>query len=164
MDDPRPEVPHPLPAYNSVRQLRTDAWKSLQDAADRLGKAATREAERARLAQQAEDLLDLLNPIEHYWAFPRIHHLLELRELLAQGEYDQLRKLTAGITRTLAEDTHPTSLPAARDHEHGEQIGLWVRPAQPTFEVLVVDDMAPREEESLRQELLRLRPGGPFHP
>jgi arginine decarboxylase len=77
--------------------------------------------------------------------------------LLAQGEYDQLRKLTAGITRTLAEDTHPTSLPAARDHEHGEQIGLWVKPAQPTFEVLVVDDMAPREEESLRQELLRLR-------
>src|SRR5262245_14134740 len=108
-------APLPLPAYNGVGQFRADAWNSLADATGRLQNASG-EAERARLAKPAGDLLGLLDPIEHYWAFPRRHQLLELRELLAQGDYDQLRKLTAGITRTLAQDTHRTSLPAEGDH------------------------------------------------
>src|SRR5262249_18949427 len=112
----------PLPAYNSVGQFRADAWNSLADATGRLRKAAG-EAERARLARQAEEVLALLDPIEHYWAFPRRHQLLDLRELLVRGEYDQLRKLAASITRTLAQDTHRTSLPAGGDHEPGEQAG-----------------------------------------
>src|SRR5215475_3600666 len=156
MRDAGSGAPLPLPAYNSVGQFRADAWNSLADATGRLRKAAG-EAERARLAQQAEEVLGLLDPIEHYWAFPRRHQLLELHELLARGEYDQLRKLAAGITRTLAQDTHRTSLPAGGDHEPGEQAGERAGPGQPKFEVLVVGDMPPDEEEALRQGLLQLR-------
>src|SRR5215831_18126152 len=134
MRDAGSGAPLPLPVYNSVGQFRADAWNSLADATGRLRKAAG-EAERARLAQQAEEVLGLLDPIEHYWAFPRRHQLLELHELLARGEYDQLRKLAAGITRTLAQSG----------------------PGQPKFEVLVVGDMPPDEEEALRQGLLQLR-------
>jgi hypothetical protein len=65
--DPGPGVSLPLPAYNSVGQLRADAWNRLEEATGHLLKV-TREAERTRLAQQAENLLGLLDPIEHYWA------------------------------------------------------------------------------------------------
>jgi arginine decarboxylase len=80
-----------------------------------------------------------------------------LRDLLGQGEYDQLRKLTAGITRTLAQDTHRASVPAGGDQEPGGRAGPSAGPGQPKFEVLVVSGMPSHEEEALRHELLRLR-------
>ncbi|MGH3150527.1 MAG: hypothetical protein ACRDOB_07340, partial [Streptosporangiaceae bacterium] len=154
----QPGVPLPLPAYNSVWQLRADAWNSLEDATGRLLDAAARGVERGALTRQVNDLLALLDPIEHYWAYPGRRHFLELRELLARDAYDQLHKLTACVTRALTGDAHPRgpgSLSAGGDREPGEHADT--TPGRPQFEVLVVDAMSPDEEEALREELHQLR-------
>jgi arginine decarboxylase len=140
MDDAtwgQPELPLPLPAYNSVQQLRADAWNSLKDATGRLPDAAVRGAGTETLTRQASDLLELLDPLEHYWAYPGRPRFVELRELLARDDWDQLHKLVARITRALGGDVQPRG--------------------RPEFEVLVVDSMAPEEEEALREELRQLR-------
>jgi arginine decarboxylase len=154
----QPDVPLPLPAYNSVGQLRADAWNSLKDATGRLADAAARGAGKGALARQVNDLLALLDPIEHYWAFPGRRRFLELRELRSRDAYDQLHKLTARITRVLAGDVHPRgpgALSAGGDRGSGEDADT--APGRPRFEVLVVDAMAPDEEEALREELRQLR-------
>ena len=161
MDDPRPEVSHPLPAYNSVRQLRTDAWKSLQDATDRLGKAATREAERARLAQQAEDLLGLVTPVERYWAYPRCTNGWCCASWSPRAITTSLASSTAGIVRSLAGTRTPPACPpqgttsTASDRAAGQT-------AQPTFEVLVVDDMSPPRRSRCGRAATATRPEDQF--
>jgi arginine decarboxylase len=132
-------VPLPLPAYNSVGQLRADAWNSLKDATGRLPDAATRGAGKEALTRHVSGLLELLDPIEHYWSYPGRRDFMELRELLARDAYGQLHTLTARITRALA-------------GPHAE-----TTPGRPQFEVLVVDAMSPDEEQALREELCQLR-------
>ena len=154
----QPDVPLPLSAYNSAWQLRTDAWNSLATATGRLPDAAARGVGKEALRQQINDLLELLDPIEHYWAYPGRRHLLELRELLTRDAYDQSRKLTTRITRALAGDAHPRgprSPSAGGNREPGE--GVETTSSRPHFEVLVVDAIQPDEEDALREEVRRLR-------
>ena len=161
MGDATPGQPDgrlPLPAYNSVWQLRADAWNSLKDVTSRLPDAAARGVEKGALTRQVSDLLELLDPIEGYWAYPGRQQFLELRELLARDAYDQLHKLTARIARGLARDVHPPgpgSLSAGGDRQPGQDVEI--ASGRPQFEVLVVDAMAPDEEEALREELRRQR-------
>src|SRR6516225_1186653 len=130
MGDATPGQPDgrlPLPAYNSVWQLRADAWNSLKDATSRLPDAAARGVGKGALMRQVSDLLELLDPIEGYWAYPGRQQFLELHEL------------TARITRALSRDVHPLSpgsLSAGGDRQPGQDVEI--ASGRPQFEVLVV--------------------------
>ena len=78
---PRRE-PFPVSAYFSIWQLRADGWGWLQDATQRCAEGPAQRAQGEGPAGEVRELLDLLDPIERYWAFPGKPAFQHLRELL----------------------------------------------------------------------------------
>jgi arginine decarboxylase len=69
------------PAYNSVWKLRSDAWGRLDTIGEQLAAAPSARG----VAEEAGALFELLEPIEHYWAFPGPRRLERARRLFAGG-------------------------------------------------------------------------------
>ena len=156
------------PAYNSTWQIRNDAWCSLEETSGQLLLAGAQHRPVGELDEAVHKLLDVLGPIERFWAFPGTPAFQKLRRLFTAGKYDRFAALVRGINRALATDSyrsgHSWDLGAeddALDHashpmEHG-------RADRPYFEVLVVEDMTEHQERALREELRRWRrPDDPF--
>src|SRR6516164_7896228 len=105
--------------YNSVWQLRADAWVSLADVTRRLitdPPAAAPDAPGepgpddagpgtagpcAEPLGRVEELLVLLEPIENCWAYPGRAGLSELRRLHRLGDRKALAARAAGLSRAL---------------------------------------------------------------
>ena len=156
------------PAYNSTWQIRNDAWCSLEETSGQLVLAGAQHRPFGAMDEAITKLLDVLGPIERFWAFPGTPAFQKLRRLFTAGKYDRFAALARGINRALATDSyrngHAWDLGAeddALDHaahplEHG-------RTDRPYFEVLVVEDMTEHQEHALREELRRWRrPDDPF--
>ncbi|MCZ0978792.1 hypothetical protein O1L60_04650 [Streptomyces diastatochromogenes] len=90
--------------HNSVGHLRADAWSSLTDLTHRL--AAQGADGRPDTAARIRELIDLLTPIEHCWAFPGTAALKELRGLHDQHEYRQLAHRAEELYGALAGHRH----------------------------------------------------------
>ena len=151
-------------AYNSVWQLRADAWANLQEAASRLAAQHIRGRPTERLAERAAGLVGQLSAIEQYWGFPGRHRFEQVRRLLDAGEFERFARTVGGLNRELTTDSFRTGVTRpAEGHEWsvpGQDVGaLAERPAlrRPYFEVLVVEDMTPPQEQALRAELYALR-------
>jgi arginine decarboxylase len=155
-------------AYNSTWQIRNDAWCSLEESSAQLVLAGARHRPVDDLDQTISRLLDVLGPIERFWAFPGMAAFLKVRRLFTAGKYDRFAALVRGINRALATDSYRTGQtwdPGAEDEgldrgahplEHG-------RTDRPYFEVLIVEDMTEQQERALREELRRWRrPDDPF--
>ncbi|MGW9123085.1 aminotransferase class I/II-fold pyridoxal phosphate-dependent enzyme [Streptomyces sp. NPDC055663] len=147
--------------HNSVGQLRADAWSSLTDLTHRL--AAHGVDGRRDTTARIQELIRLLTPIEHCWAFPGTAALKELRRLYDQGEYRQLAQRTDELDRALAGHRHrgtaphTAATPSAAPDETTDTAHPQPAPSTPYFEVLVVGDLDAAEEQALRAELRRLR-------
>ena len=107
-------------------------------------------------------MFDLLEPIEHYWAFPGVRRFERARRLFAAGAYDRFAHLVAGLNRELATDSYRRWRvgPRGRGSGAGPRSVAGVgrqRAAAPYFEVLIVDPVGPQQEAVLREELHRLR-------
>jgi arginine decarboxylase len=155
------DVVNPL-AYNSLWQLRTDAWSRLEEECDRLAAGMTREGPVDHATGPASYLLGLLDPIESYWAFPGSQRLDEVRRLFDAGDFGGLAHLVAGINRALVTDSYRRGSawpPAGPDGENELEVVALEESARdrPYFEVLVVEEMSPAQERALRDELRRLR-------
>ncbi|MFZ3554665.1 aminotransferase class I/II-fold pyridoxal phosphate-dependent enzyme [Streptomyces sp. BH055] len=147
--------------HNSVGQLRADAWSSLTDLTHRL---ATQGADGgSHTTAHIEELLRLLAPIEHCWAFPGTPGLTELRGLLTQGEHRQLAQRADELDRALAGHPHrgtaphTAATPSGAPEDPADAAHLLPASTTPYFEVLVVGDLDAAEEQALRAELRRLR-------
>jgi arginine decarboxylase len=147
--------------YNSLSQLRADTWCTLEEVTAQLAANRGRPAE--DVAEQAHDLLHLLEPIEHYWAFPGTETYQHVRRLCVTADYDRLARVVARINRALVTDSYRHGVtwtpgeeqdePHDRDAARSEPAG----PQRPYFEVLVVEDMNEAEERALREDLRRWR-------
>ncbi len=150
--------------YNAS-QLRSDTWSQLKSATDRLERQAHDSAGEVRLVQQAADLLDLLEPIESYWAFPGRHAFHQLRRLLEHGDYAILERGVARIVRALMSNSYrrkaiPLGLHRGDEEEAEEEVFESKDEqihARPYFEVLVVDDATAQQEHALRAGLREMR-------
>jgi arginine decarboxylase len=71
-------------AYNTVWQLRADAWCRLEEAADRLSRPTTPEL-KDRYVGIVGDLLTVLTPLEPYWAYPGSPQFARMQRLFAAG-------------------------------------------------------------------------------
>jgi len=131
----------PARAYNSVWQLRGDAWSSLADATKRLFESSLHADQNDTLRKEVASLFQLLDPIETYWAYPGREQLHQLRDMCEDGDYEAAMRIAVTVSRHLIR------------HEIA---------GRPVFEVLIVDDISAAEAQALRDELLSLRVEDPF--
>jgi arginine decarboxylase len=156
-----------LNAYHSVMQLRMDGWKQLQYNAQRLNELSAADEDVGRWRKLVREGLELLEPIDSYWAFPSRHDFDTLNELYGKRRYEQLSKLISRINRAISSQSYRSkqvSLELCDDEEELGEIGDAVEErtsqayrSRPYFEVLVVDTITPKEEEILKSGLRRLR-------
>jgi len=157
------EVAKP-PVYNSLWQLRADSWSALEEASERLAVAVTQERPTERLVKEVDRLLDVLAPMEVYWAFPGVQTFQHARRLFGAGKYDRLARLIAAINRALITDSYRNGGQWSAEHLDREPLNgadalslEHNRETRPYFEVLIVDDMTGAQERALREDLRRLR-------
>ncbi|CAM5513972.1 MULTISPECIES: aminotransferase class I/II-fold pyridoxal phosphate-dependent enzyme [Streptomyces] len=145
--------------YNSVGQMRADAWSSLEELARRWAGGPSVDVSPQRTAQRLEELFGLLAPIENCWAFPGKTGLGELRRLYEIGDRQRLAQRVMELNRVLGTDTYRTASPppAGQEDAVGEAPHAGVSSDKPYFEVLVVGDLDETEAATLRKRLCRLR-------
>ena len=146
-------------AYNSVWQLRGDAWCRLEEAADRLTRSTTTGELRDEYIRICKKLLTRLTPLEPYWAYPGQPQFAKVQRLFTAGSYDKFSHSVARINRALttesyrtgdvdtagADDTDmfPTDPRTLENQPVGNREQLY-------FEVLVVESMTEAQERALR--------------
>jgi arginine decarboxylase len=155
-------------AYNSLWQLRNDAWSSLEESAAQLILQSAQQRPLEKLNDIISELLDTIGPIERFWAFPGSQAFGRVRRLFAAGKYDRFAAVVSEINRALASDSYHTNpaweLGADDDAYDRDVLPMeQARLEKPYFEVLVVEDMTEQAEAALREELRRWRrPDDPF--
>jgi arginine decarboxylase len=156
-------VPAGSNAYNSLWQVRTDAWSALEESTAQLALAGAQQRPVEQLTDAVAEALAVLAPIERFWAFPGMQAFYKVRQLFATGKYHRCATLVARINRTLATDSyrggHADADADADDEAYEHEVGPAAQSRQdrPYFEVLVVEDMTEDQERALREELRRWR-------
>jgi len=155
--------------YYNASQLRADTWTRLKSVAVRLANAEPRGAAPDPLRQEAARAIDLLTPIESYWAFPGHDACSQLRRLLDKGEFIDFGCAVERIVRALMSNSYrrrsvPIGLQGdADDEEEALEAKDGHLHARPYFEVLIVDSMSSHYEHQLRLGLRDMRrPEDPF--
>jgi len=148
----------------SATQLRSDQWSALQGATQSLSKAVHAGKSVEPLKARAEQLLQALEPIETFWAFPGRSVIRRLAELLRDENFDQLAITVRRIVRATSSGfyrrrTVPllgdvTDNDQGQDDEEGPDARAYARPY---FETLFVDNITEPQEDSLRSSLHSMR-------
>ncbi|MGZ8812927.1 MAG: aminotransferase class I/II-fold pyridoxal phosphate-dependent enzyme [Mycobacterium sp.] len=149
-------------AYNSVWQLRGDSWCRLDEASDKLSRCTTNSDLKDEYISTCRDLLEILTPLEPYWAYPGMPQFSRVLRLFAAGDYDKFGQAVGQINRALTTESYRSG-----DVEHAglDEHDLFPKdPRQlenqattnsgvPYFEVLVVESMTEEQERLLRNEV-----------
>jgi arginine decarboxylase len=148
-------------AYNSVWQLRGDAWCGLEEAAERLTRPSCTGPLKEQYVATCRDLLSKLTPLEPYWAYPGSPQFARVQRLFAAESYDKFAQAVSRINRALTTESYRTG-----DVEHAGIDDVDMFPTDPRqleqqtdkkdqlyFEVLVVEAMTEAQEQQLRREV-----------
>src|SRR5690349_21417967 len=148
--------------YNSIWQLRADTWSNLEEASERLALAVAQGRSAERLTGKINELLNLLEPIEQYSAFPGRPRLDYARRLFNDREFDRFTRVMCSVNRALVTESYrkgaqrlPGGEADADERESRQSDESFL--GRPYFEVLVVDEMTPQQERAFREELRSLR-------
>ena len=149
-------------AYNTVWQLRADAWCRLEEAAERLSSPTASGQGKDQYAAVVSDLLAQLAPLESYWAFPGAPQFARAQRLFSAGQYDKFSRTVARINRALTTDSYRSGEVETAGLDESDVFPIDPRqleqqqPAkreQLYFEVLVVESMTEAQEQALRNEV-----------
>ena len=148
--------------YRSVWEVRNDGWIHLSDNAHRLAEMELSGGDVELARQLVAEALDLLEPIESYWAFPGRQGFLRLQSLFQDREHAGFNDLVHRISRALSSQSYRRSFVSLHLDEEAaveeeERRESEVRTDRPYFEVLIVDELSAQEEDSLRQRLHSMR-------
>ena len=148
--------------YNSVSQLRADAWSRLEDASYQLARntAAGQPIESNRRACEA--LLARLAPLEPYWAYPGGAQFGGLNRLFETGDYAKFATAANHINHSLTRETYrlgeidvvgidDESLLFSEAGRPDIRSGGQREPKY--FEVLAVEALTEAQERQLRKEV-----------
>jgi len=148
----------------SATQLRSDQWSALQDVTQSLSKAVHAGKSVAPLQERAQQLLQALEPMEMFWAFPGRSVFDRLNELMRAENFDQLASVVRRIVRATSSGFYRRRtvplLGDGPDNDLGqeEEESPDARAyARPYFETLFVDNLTEPQEHSLRSSLLSMR-------
>lgn len=147
--------------YYNASQLRADTWNRLKNIAFRLNEGHPRKND----AETARKLLEELEPMESYWAFPGAYVFQHLPRLLYLEEYEDLSNLVTRIVSALMSGqyrrrhvnllTH-TESDTGDPEDDAEEIEHRLR-RRPFFETLVVDDLTMGQQRAQRDEFVDMR-------
>ena len=147
-----------LGVYYAATRQRTDIWQRLrthtQELAEEPGSSAT-------LQKEIRQDLDDLARLETYFAYPGRPVVARLQQLLERGDHGAAARLARLVVRMLV--SHAFRVYVDEDEDaFGDDPSANAHPAllrdeRPYFEVLVVDDIPPREVEELRERLFAFR-------
>jgi arginine decarboxylase len=150
------------PWYNSLWQLRNDTWSSLEESTSQLALADAQRRPVEQLAQTITGLLDVLESVERFWAFPGAQTVQKVQRLFAAGKYNRLAEMVGRTNRALVTESYrggQTGELGADEDAYDDDTSQARQPLadRPYFEVLVVEDLTAEQERSLREELRRWR-------
>ena len=91
--------------FNSVWQQRRDSWTELEAAASRVASLSAQARTTDEPAGKVRDPLNLLDPVQHFWAFPGRPRFERVHRLFSASDFDRCARLVADINRALADDT-----------------------------------------------------------
>ncbi|MCA8959979.1 MAG: ornithine decarboxylase [Planctomycetes bacterium] len=156
-----------LNAHYNAPRLRSDTWTELKSLAIRLAEGGLGEAALRGCCQELREALDILEPIESYFAFPGRAAFAYLRSRFERREYERLAALTVRVHRALIGYGYRRReiplLPGEDWDEGAEQLELSEslrtggNEERPYFEVMVVDHLNEAEENALRVGLREMR-------
>ncbi|NRF67808.1 aminotransferase class I/II-fold pyridoxal phosphate-dependent enzyme [Aquincola sp. S2] len=151
-----------LNRYHSVWEMRADGWINLTDDLGRLVDLGSGTPEFRERQARVKETLEMLLPIESYWAFPGKRLFGELCGWFAAGELARLHSAARRINRLLASNAYRHQEPAMdTDGEIPSEIDTeeerLAQIQRPYFEVLIVDEMSTDEEEALRRRVHKKR-------
>ena len=152
--------------FYNASQVRADSWNRLKALTARLCKAQQQGRDTDVSMEQIRETLKSLGHFEGYWAFPGRTAFAQLTHLLDSGQSDLLSRTTARITRALMSNAYrkrtiQLALPSEPDEEEDEDDARHRYEDQangrPYFEVLIVDNISPQHERSVRAGLRTMR-------
>ncbi len=146
--------------YN-IAQLRIESWNNLKTLATKLVTSTRGSADEKSYKQLLVNLLNELEQIESYFAFPGILRLRMLNEMLGRYEYTGLSNKITEILKQLVSDSY------RNNHANIEYDELDVELSEKSessdvyrkiyFEVLIVEDISIQDEGKLRNNLKDLQ-------
>lgn len=165
----RNEAPHTaLGFYHKISHLRADTWSSLtNDLSDLLRQKGAKRTK--RLVKAIGIKLTRLEIIETYQAFPTKEDFRYIWRLFNRAEYGILERVVKRVVRALDSASFrrrhiDLSDSDADDAENRDALDRFRRghpgfsfSEQPYFEVLIVDDLSPQEEDVVRDAFHRMR-------
>ena len=156
-----------LSRYYNASQLRADTWNRLKHDAQRLVEKHASKRETASLKRDVEAALDILEPIETYWAFPGKEAFEHLRRLYESEDFIAVAQMAARIVRALVSRSYrrrtvavlaPEESGDLADDKEAMELGNDERPqVRPYFEVMVVDKLLPNQEQVMQHGLRAMR-------
>ncbi|HZN67757.1 MAG TPA: hypothetical protein VFB66_20895 [Tepidisphaeraceae bacterium] len=153
---------------------RRDDWQRLHALAQSCSAAADdgNESARRKLAGEAQELLERLEPLESFWAFPGTARVQKLRDKLRRGDAAGFGDSVRRLARAVLGGTYRRDDGLWADAPDGDATEAKARgPAYARdgardrlyFELLVVGSGTLADQERVRREMRRLRrPDDPF--
>lgn len=150
-----------LNEHYNASQLRSDTWNRLKYKSLKLTEVmrengSGNRTEKIRLI--LSEYLDILEPIEYYWAFPGRERFRELRRLFERGEFRQFGIKVSRIVQMLFSESYRVNTDWMTQHQYDEsgQMRKYEERKRHYFEVLYVAKMTAEEEQHLRQRFVAL--------
>jgi len=153
--------------HNAAR-MRMEAWNLLRDHAHRLALAHRTGEDTSPWKEEITRELEALRPYESHWAFPGLRGFEKLSAFFKQGACEAFAQQTGRVVELLAKDSYRRmDLSTTRLSEYADLVNVSAvledvqrdtdAEVRHYFEVLVVDDLTPRQESELRRQLRALR-------
>ncbi len=148
--------------YNTVWQVRADAWCRLEDTAESLARLTAAARPATGQLQTCQEMLDRLAPLESYWAYPGPHQFAKLVRLFDAGEYAKFAHAVSYVNHALTHEWYRSRSIDTVSLDDEEFFAADPRRAEgensahrdpPYFEVLVVDPYTETQERLLRKEI-----------
>ena len=92
--------------YHSATQFRFDSWHQLETYASRLHDKLQRGQRDPSLVERMRELMEVLQTLEDYTAFPSKDDFRNLWRLLEREEFEQLARMVSRVVRALSSHSY----------------------------------------------------------
>lgn len=148
-------IKHDKDCFN-ISQLRINTWNSLKKSTQRLVKS---KLDKKPSKEEVISYLDNLTVIEDYWSFPGRETIRTLRQMLERKEYTALNNyVTENIRMLVSESYREDNIDKKGRQPTTKKVAVTKQAnSENYFEVLLVDNLNPKEEEEVKDRFRAIR-------